>query len=189
MKLILLLIFFGLFSLFILKGILTTFEPDKQCLFSHFTSSKPPANLSTAKDYFEMGNYNYDRGDCLGAITSYTKTIELSPKYAEAYNNRAYTYMRMQNYVAALPDLNEAIKIRPNYVNALMNQGDLYNYYGPVKNRSKAIDDYNLVLKQGKDAYKGTSLCGHRAMAITNGMIPLILSNVVTKGTDGGCSM
>jgi tetratricopeptide (TPR) repeat protein len=48
---------------------------------------------------------------------------------AEAYNNRAYTYMTIRDYADALPDLDQATALRPTYVNALMNRGDIYNFY------------------------------------------------------------
>ena len=35
--------------------------------------------------------------------------------------------MRRQEDEQALPDLDRAIALRPNYFNALMNRGDLYN--------------------------------------------------------------
>lgn len=67
---------------------------DNWCSSVHTASSQPPAKLKTSTDYFEKGNYQYDTGDCAGAVESYTKAIRLNSKYAEAYNNRAYTYMR-----------------------------------------------------------------------------------------------
>jgi len=98
--------------------------------------------------------------------------------------------MRLRNYGAALPDLNKAIELRPNYINALMNRGDLYNYYGPVIDRQRAIEDYNKVMSLGGG--RGTSVCGHRALAEGNGSIPLVILrifasfNCETSGNGGG---
>ncbi len=141
--------------------------PDVQCITSHVSSLSPAKSLLTTNDYFNQGNYDYDIGKCKKAIADYSKSINLNPNFPEAYNNRAYTYMRMQNYKDALPDLNRAIMLRPTYIQALMNRGDLYNYYGPIIDKKIAIDDYKKVISQGGS--RGTSVCGHLFLAEHNG--------------------
>jgi tetratricopeptide (TPR) repeat protein len=112
----------------------------------------------------KRGDEAYDGGNCKQAIEAYTDAIELNPDYAEAYNNRAYTYMRMQNYAPALMDLDQALRIRPDYVHALMNRADIRNYYFE-RDRRKAIADYDHILRLGGKS-KEPSVCGHRAVAI-----------------------
>lgn len=173
-------------SFLVAKAIFESFKPDQQCLIPHTTNTIPPIKFETAKDFFDFGNYNYDRGDCTQAINAYTKAITLDPKSAENYNNRAYTYMRMKNYAAALPDLNRAIELNPNYVNALMNRGDIYNFYYK-KDRQKAIADYDRVIKLGATNPRQTSVCGHRLIAMRGGMSPAIIVEILIKGYDVGC--
>lgn len=142
---------------------------DSQCNRYHTTTTQAPAKLETALDYFEQGNYDYDTGDCLKAINDYTVSILLDPNYPQVYNNRAYTFMRLRNYESALPDLDKALELNPNYIQALMNRGDIHNYYYNI-NRPMAIADYNKVILLG--ATKGSSVCGHRAMAESKGFLP-----------------
>jgi tetratricopeptide (TPR) repeat protein len=139
--------------------------PDIQCSTTHTTTNTPPASLKTAMDYFEQGNYDYDTGNCAKAIADYTQSIKLNPDYPQAYNNRAYTHMRMRNYKDALPDLDKAIALNPNYINALMNRGDIHNYY--LVDRKSAISDYEKVIALG--ATQGTSVCGHLFLAEHDG--------------------
>lgn len=136
--------------------------PDIQCGKMHTTPSYPPANLKTAMDYFEQGNYEYDRGNCQKAIVDYTRSIELNPKYPQAYNNRGYTYMRMRDYQAALPDFDKAIALNPKYIQALMNRGDIHNYYYQI-DRPSAVADYEKVISLGGG--QETSVCGHLFLA------------------------
>ncbi len=90
-------------------------------------NSMLPASSISAQDYLTQGDYDYEAGNCDNAISDYTHAIELNSNFAEAYNNRAYINMVKRNYAAALPDLDRAIQLRPNYVIALMNRGDIYN--------------------------------------------------------------
>src|ERR1041385_21643 len=165
-------IFFGAvvlsFSLFVAGALYTSLQPDKQCLVTHQTTTTPPKHLTNAQDYFNLANYNFDRGDCNQAIVNYTLAIKKDPKFDQAYNNRAYTYMRMQDYDAALSDLNKALTLRPTYVHALMNRGDIYNFY--KKDQMKALADYNTVINLvSPDKYRSLSLCGHKLLAENNG--------------------
>jgi len=158
-----------------------TSVPDKQCTTSHTTNSKPPKSLKTADDYFLQGDYDYDLGNCKKAIRDYTKAIELNPEFAQAYNNRAYTNMRMQNYKDALPDLNKAIDLKPNYSHALMNRGDIYNFYYNI-DKKKAVADYDAVVRNGNT--KDTNACGHRLIARDNGNLILPFLRLFTGDSD-----
>lgn len=161
-------------------------QPDLQCAEAHTPTSTPPKLLKTAADFFMQGDYDYESGNCKSAIENYSKALNLNPKYAEAFNNRAYTYMRMGNYESAIPDLNQALILRPEYVHALMNRGDIYNYYFDI-DRKKALLDYDKVLKMGPSTYNNTSLCGHRLLAINNGWNLKVIFTLLTQGTKAGC--
>lgn len=139
--------------------------PDTWCSQMHATTSYPPVNLVSAMDYFEQGNYDYDRGDCKKAVEDYTKSISLNSKYPQSLNNRAYAYMRMQNYKDALTDLNKAISLKPDYIQALMNRGDIYNFY--LKDKEKAIADYEKIISLVGP--RGTSACGRLFLAKHDG--------------------
>jgi tetratricopeptide (TPR) repeat protein len=143
-----------------------------------------PKALVTAEDFLAQGAYDFDRGDCDAAITAFSRAIELKPNYAEAYNNRAYTYMIKQQYALALPDLDRAIQIRPDYINALMNRGDIYNYYYVI-DYDRAIADYDRVLSLGA---QHTSVCGHRMLAQHHGWDPgVVMDIVLSGGGEPGC--
>jgi len=153
-----------------------------QCTSTHAPSSSPPAALVTARDYFAQGNYDYELGACARAIADYSHAIRLNPRFAEAYNNRAYTYMMQADYAPALPDLDRAIALRPTYVHALMNRADIYNYDYHI-DRQRAIRDYDRIIALG--AVQGTSVCGHRLLAAQNGWnlgtIVAIISGAATN--------
>jgi len=153
-------LFLALFAV----ALLSSPAVDQQCLRPSRPVAVYPQAATTPDEAWKRGDEAYDGGNCKQAIEAYTHAIALNPDYAEAYNNRAYTYMRMQNYAPALMDLDQALRIRPDYVHALMNRADIRNYYFE-QDRRKAIADYDHILRLGGKS-KEPSVCGHRAVAI-----------------------
>jgi tetratricopeptide (TPR) repeat protein len=156
-----------------------------RCAVASTPALASPASPVTAADYLAQGDDAFDRGDCAYAIAAYSQAIALDPQYAEAYNNRAYAYMMEEDYARALPDLDRAIQLRPTYIHALMNRGDIYNYDYAI-DRQKAVADYDRIIAQGPAAYRDTSVCGHRYLALHDGWHLSTLA-VFVQGPDAGC--
>lgn len=150
------------------------------------STATPPAQLNTAADYLAQGDYELERGNPSQALAAYSRAIELDPASAQAYNNRAYVFMTLQDYAHALPDLDKALALRPDYVNALMNRGDIYNYYYAI-DYDRAVADYDRVLAADPDAPAHTSVCGHRLLALQHGWNPGVVGELLTHGAQAGC--
>ena len=170
----------GFFGFFLLRSYSLIRLPDTQCSKVHLAPESQPQNPTTAQDYFTLGNYFYDVGKCQEAIVAYSSAVEKDSTVPEYFNNRGYTYMRLRDYKNALADLDMAISLNPNYVEALMNRADIYNYYYAI-DRKKAINDYNAVIALGIDKDKSKSVCGHKAMAETNNIVPLAILKIITN--------
>ncbi len=171
-------------SFLVFKIYKTRVEPDTYCFTSHPATSQMPKKVETPEEYFSMGDYEFEKGNCNEAIVNYSKSIFLNQSLAEVYNNRAYTYMRLRNYPKALSDLNKALELRPDYTHALMNRADIYNYYYKI-DRQKALADYNKIISLGSS--KEGSLCGHRLLAKYNGWKFKTFWTLLTKGVKAGC--
>jgi tetratricopeptide (TPR) repeat protein len=159
----------GLFGAIILPvgvyfGFLILTPTTNACMGKVIAQSAPPRQLVTAQDYFQQGDYEYDQGNCSQAIADYTQSIQLNSQDVQVYNNRAYTYKLLHQYDKALPDLDKAIAIRPDYVNALMNRGDIYNYYYAI-NHDRAIADYDRVMAIDPQNQQHNQVNGHMAYA------------------------
>lgn len=57
------------------------------------------------------------------AIEAYTKAIELDPKNAIFYSNRAQVHIKLESYGLAIQDCDSAIKIDPNFLKAYYRKG------------------------------------------------------------------
>ena len=67
-----------------------------------------------------------------------------------------------------------------------MNRGDIYNYYHAI-DRGRAIADYDRVIAQGPAARRGTSVCGHRMLALNDGWGPGVILDMLSGGVESGC--
>ena len=149
--------------LMFLKHSLT--QKDTWCTTPHSTTLVGVYNPQNGQEFYTEGDYDFSIGNCSQAISDFTSSIELDPTISQSFNDRAYTYMRMGDYKDALTDLNSAINLNPNYVNALMNRGDINNYY--LNNKPQAVKDYQRVIDLG--GKNNTSVCGHILLARDSG--------------------
>ena len=76
----------------------------------------------TSSEYFQSGYDKDDKGDYYGAISDYTKAIELNPD-ANTYYNRASSKKKLKDYYGAISDYNKAIELNSNYTSAYVNRG------------------------------------------------------------------
>ena len=74
-----------------------------------FVSEK--VNAESADKYFDIAYEMGNSGDYEGAITNYTKVIELEPDNYVAYMNRGWSKGNLGDQYAAISDYNKSIKI------------------------------------------------------------------------------
>ena len=108
-------------------------------------------NAKSADFYFDRAFEKGKNGDHYGAISDYTKAIEIDPNYKEAYYNRAWNKEKLNDYYGAISDYTKVIEIDPNYKEAYNNRGrlkhNLEDYYGAISDYTKAIEiDPNYAL-------------------------------------------
>ncbi|MGD8372790.1 MAG: tetratricopeptide repeat protein, partial [Syntrophobacterales bacterium] len=64
------------------------------------------------------------------AIFDFTRAIEINPRYAEAYFNRAGAYVEKDQYDQAISDLTRVIELDPEDPEAYNNRAVAYYYQG-----------------------------------------------------------
>ena len=78
------------------------------------------------------------------AYDTFTKTIELDPNWAEAWNKRATVLYLLGNFEDSQKDIDKVLKLESRHFGALAGQG-LVNIQ--LKNYEKAISSYEKALK------------------------------------------
>jgi tetratricopeptide (TPR) repeat protein len=101
-----------------------------------------------ALPHLNDGLERHRTGDLDGAIKSYSKAVEIDPKFAVAFNLRGKAIAEKGDLVGSISDQTKAIRIQPKYADALMDRGILMRASG---NFSGAISDFSRVIKLNKD--------------------------------------
>jgi len=94
-----------------------------------------------------------------GAISDYDKVIELNSSYpmqynkvGMAYNNKAYSYVKLKEYNKALPFVEKAIELDKSEWYFWDTRGEIYLNLGDYK---KSISDLDIALsiEKNPDSY------------------------------------
>src|SRR5437870_10728144 len=88
-------------------------------------SPAPPASEESDEDPIERGIEKAKKGDMDGALADFNRAIELDPKNAAAYYNRASAKMLKQDAAGAIADYTRVIELDPKNVGAYNNRGIL----------------------------------------------------------------
>ena len=107
--------------------------------------------------YFNRAYKKAEKGDHYGAISDYTKAIEIDPYDESAYYNRGISKRKLKDYYGAISDYTKAININPQYAkayyNRAWNKAKLKDYYGSISDYTKAIE----INPQKTEAYNNIS--------------------------------
>ena len=95
--------------------------------------------------YFNSAFKKGKRGDYYGAISDFTKAIEINPSEA-AYYNRGWNKQKLEDYYGAIADYTKAIEINPQYEKAYNNRGRSYYF---LNNSGNACKDFKKAVFLG----------------------------------------
>ena len=64
-----------------------------------------------ARQYFNQGVEKYEADNYQGAISDWSKAIEINPQYARAFANRGAAKDELGDYQGAIADYNKALEL------------------------------------------------------------------------------
>jgi tetratricopeptide (TPR) repeat protein len=112
------------------------------CLPTSSASAGEDAVLS-AQEWFDKGRFLGEIGVFHKAIEAFSRTIELAPNAAHAYNNRGVAYSELGNYRLAIQDFNRAISLKPEEAAFRFNRGIAF---GREEELELAMKDFAQVV-------------------------------------------
>ncbi|MDX6404591.1 MAG: hypothetical protein QOH70_2046 [Blastocatellia bacterium] len=83
-------------------------------------------NIEVAKSANEAGITAFEKGDFDSALTAFTRAIEKSPDFPQAYLSRAIVYVERGDEAKAQRDFDQAIKLKADFVEAYAARGKFY---------------------------------------------------------------
>eukprot|EP00605_Chrysophyceae_sp_TOSAG23-4_P001320 GSChrysophyteH1.ASY1.ANO1.1435.1 assembled CDS len=99
---------------------------------------------STLAEYYHTSGYQLRRaGDFSGAISYYSRAINIDPTHFKAYFNRGFAKDKLGHYKDAVEDYTEAIHLEPNNAFAFYNRGISFDRQGLYE---KALDDFSTAI-------------------------------------------
>ncbi|MDZ4797204.1 MAG: tetratricopeptide repeat protein [Bryobacteraceae bacterium] len=122
------------------------------------------------KRYVENGNKYFSKGKYKEALIMYRNALKRDLKYGEAYYRAALAELAMQRFVDAARDLQRAVELMPENVDAMDRLTNLYlNVYLADRKRPKSLADElrNLADKYAKrhpNSYSEARLRGYLAL-------------------------
>ena len=109
-----------------------------------------PISAQTTQDWTNCLASDLSTPDLpIEGCTAVIKTGEqVLRRLASAYNNRGVAFRIKANYVQAIDDFNEAIRLVPNYANAFNNRGVAFRNMGEL---DRALADYDQAIRIKSD--------------------------------------
>lgn len=112
------------------------------------TPTIPIATPKAYSQYYATGTELLAKNDINGAISEFTKAVELNPESSDAYNWLGLAYYRRGNKGdddLAIKNFSESIKLANDNSYALIVRGIIYSYN--KQDYPKAIDDFTLAMQ------------------------------------------
>ena len=104
-----------------------------------FRCGSPEANQLVQRGSDLMSRREFDQ-----AIEHFNHAIEISPKFAEAYNQRAIAWFLMENFDRSIEDGQQTVELNPDHFGAWAGMGHCYAHEGRI---CQAVKCYRRALQ------------------------------------------
>ncbi|KAM9312494.1 dnaJ homolog subfamily C member 3-like [Gastrophryne carolinensis] len=101
------------------------------------------ATQAEIENHLEMGRKLLAAGQLAEALSHYHSAVDGDPKNYLTYYKRATVYLAMGKFRSALPDLSKAIDLKPDFLAARLQRGNLLLKQGDTQ---EAAEDFRAVL-------------------------------------------
>lgn len=103
-------------------------------------SSCKNKNKAEAAEFFERGNYHFQKREYERAVELFSEAIDKVPDFADAYNNRGSAHEKLGNTAQALSDFSEAVALDDTFEKAKLNLALAYLNAGETEAAIPLLD-------------------------------------------------
>lgn len=177
----------------ILNSILNPLLPLGECVYDdenvpevedETQEEKETTEIKEAKELEKEGIKAAESGELQKSIDIFTKSIEMAPKRASCYNNRAQALRLKGDVTGALEDLNNAINLSEGTgkaaCQAFCQRGLIYQLQGK---KVQASDDYRVASKLGSAFAKTMLVQMNPYAALCNQMLAEVMQKLQRRNT------
>uniref|UniRef100_A0A8C7KN80 DnaJ homolog subfamily C member 7 n=1 Tax=Oncorhynchus kisutch TaxID=8019 RepID=A0A8C7KN80_ONCKI len=108
-------------------------------VLKHFLSFFISVSFREAESFKEQGNAYYIKKDYSEAFNYYTKAIDMCPKNASYYGNRAATLMMLSRHREALEDSQQAVRLDDTFMKGHLREGKCHLSLGNAMAASRCF--------------------------------------------------
>lgn len=149
-------------------------------LYSRAIAKDDVSSATRARVFVKRSNALRTKGLFRKADRDATKAIELRPGFADAYNSRGLSHVKMGLFARAIADYDKAVELRPAYAFALNNRGRAYFYQERFR---EAAADFTARLEiEPRHTYPMLWLYLARRRMGQNGKLELAANTAGLKG-------
>ena len=102
------------------------------------------------------------------SIPDYDRAIELNPRYAVAWNNRAWSLFKSGRPHRAMPDVQRSLQLSPLSAHSYDTRAHLFQVTGRP---GKALADYNMAIRLGGKYMTRLYQCGLQERGLYRGQL------------------
>jgi tetratricopeptide (TPR) repeat protein len=129
------------------RGVTKESLNDFQGALADYNESLAIAPSTSDERFLNRANLKYNKlNDYQGALADLNQLIALQPKFAAAYDSRAYLKYKLNDYQGALADFNQAIALGPESTSATSYLGRAQLKHYKLNDFQGALVDYNRAI-------------------------------------------
>ena len=100
----------------------------------------PPTSLGLIKQWIARANGAFDRGEFVAALLDYRRVLAEHPEFADVRNGAGLCHALLGDLEEALAEFDEALRINPEYEEALLHRAVVLNELGRYEEAREAFD-------------------------------------------------
>lgn len=139
------------------------FSSQMDYLLKKFFKNLDFSYVQSPAEYFRKGLIKNHLGNLDEAIASYTKAIQIDPRYIDAYNSRGIAKFNKNEMKEAIEDFTIALQLNPYLAEVYNNRGNARSEMNEI---DEAISDYTKAIQI--NPYHAESYCNRGLVKLEN---------------------
>jgi tetratricopeptide (TPR) repeat protein len=112
---------------------------------------------SAERHTYRLGRQSFERGDNVVALAQFTRLLETRQGYADVHYMVGVLHERQADFAAAASSLEHAVRLNPNYTEALLALASVFEQQGDFDRSQQIADRARLASRPGDGVLDATT--------------------------------